>query len=241
MVWGAGMALMLAGCGDAPPARLMLVATPASPAIVPQALGATAQQFLGPGAGGGASGGGAGSGPSQGGSPGSRPLIRPDLLTPGSGTAYRLRQSRARALGLAAERPLRPGLALTGQAMIGAGRLDYRLPQGLGILRDPARITFDTRFAELEAGLAWRRDLTPEAALRLGLAAGLHHSRTRTHVSSALLEIRNKSRQTDPYLALRGDLELRPEVLPGRLHLGGELRLVPGAGVSAGQRLSLEF
>lgn len=240
MVCGLGLALLPAGCGDAPPARLMLVATPAQPSIVPQALGATAQQFLGPAA---------GAGPAQGGSPGSRPLIRPDLLTPGSGTAYRLRQNRARALGLTTERPLRPGLALTGQAVMGTGRLDYRLPQGLGILRDPARITFDSRFVELEAGLAWRRDLTPDAALRLGLAAGLHHSRTRTHVSSALLEIRNKSRQTDPYLALRGDLELRPGALtgaltgalPGPLRLGSELRLVPGAGVSAGHRLSLEF
>lgn len=170
------------------------------------------------------------------------PLIRPDMLSPGSDTPYRLRQSHAHAIAVRIARPLRPGLDLTGRLALGRGETLYDLPEGLGVLRDPTTIRFTTEFALLEAGLTWQRRWRGTVAAEAEVAAGLRETRTRTHVTSALLDVRSSSRHRDPYIALRGGIELSANAgrAPG-VFLGAEVRLFPGKTATIGSRLALRF
>jgi hypothetical protein len=170
------------------------------------------------------------------------PLIRPDMLSPGSDTPYRLRQSLANSVAIRVARPLRPGLDLTGRLALGRGSTVYDLPDGLGVLRDPTTIRFRTHFALLEAGLAWRRPLRGTMVAEVEVAAGLRETRIKTHVTSALLDVRSASRHRDPYIALRGGIELSAnDGQAPKIFLGAELRLFPGETATIGSRLALRF
>lgn len=169
-------------------------------------------------------------------------LIRADMLSPGSDTDYRLLQSRSRSIGLHAKQPLGRNLSATARLTLGEGRTAYSLPQGLGILRDPATIRFETSFATLETGLAWHHSLLPGLSGTVEMALGARQTHTRTHVSSALLDVRSKSRQVDPYIALRTGIELTPRQNSGvGVHLGAEARIFPDQGVTIGQTLAVSY
>lgn len=163
------------------------------------------------------------------------------MLSPDSDTAYRLVQSRSRSVGIRAEQPLRHNLSATARLTLGEGRTTFALPQGLGILRDPATIRFATRFSTIEAGIAWRRPVLPGASSTVEMALGLQHRQTKTHVSSALLDVRSTSYQRDAYIALRGGFDIQPGQGRGGGHFGAEARLFPGKGVTIGQTLTLSY
>lgn len=220
------------GPGFAPQTRIIATQGPEDNVFIVPALDRTAQEFLGL----------SGSGPSPPPRDGPAVVIRPDMLSPGSETAYRLVQSRSRSVGLQAEQPLGRTLSATARLTVGEGRTAYALPQGLGILRDPANIRFKTRFATVESGIAWRREVWPGVSGQVEMAFGMRHTRTGTHVSSALLDVRSKSRQRDSYIALRGGFDVRPVQDRGaEVHLGTEARFFPGKGVTLGQTLELSY
>lgn len=230
----------------APPAcRLSLVAGPGDGAYVPGALEATAAAFLGPGSG-GASGTGTTTGPTTGPTTGTgtgfpRLRLDRDTLSPGSGTAFRV--PRNRSLGLRAEisHPLGGSLRAYAALSAGVGQHDYLLPQGLGPLVDPMRIGFRTLSLTPEAGLVHIRPLPvlPGAHLRLKAGAGVALTRTRTHLTSALLDVSSRKDSAQPYLSLGAGLLLDPEG-PGQLELAAAGRLGKGGkGVLRGEvRLS---
>lgn len=200
---------VLVGCGAdcrAPDCRLSLTTGPGDGAYVPGALEATATSFLGPSSAGSGSGGGAGGGPA--GSP--RLRIDRDTLAPGSGTAFRV--PRNQSLGLRAEvsRPLAPGLR--GYAALGGavGRHDYLLPQGLGPLTDPMKFSFRTVSLTPEVGVVHERALS-DAQLRLSTGVGVSLTRTRTHLTSALLDVSSRYDAAMPYVSLGAGLVLAPQ------------------------------
>lgn len=234
-------ALAMTGCGgdrqDQGPAQdfvpqisLFAVQGPEDSVFIPAALERTALEFLGPPRPAGAA--------ASGGAP---PLIRPDMLSPGSTTTYQRTQSQARALGIRAEHPLHANLSATARMTLGEGRSVYVLPQGLGVLRDPTTIRFDTRLATLESGLAWHQELLPGVAGTAEMALGLRYTQTRTHVLSALLDVRSQNGQRDGYIAFRGAVGLHPGPGRGALDIGAEARLFPGQGVTFGHTLTLRY
>lgn len=172
-----------------------------------------------------------------------RLLIQPDALSPGSDTPYRLEHSRARSVGLRVDQPLRGNFSATARVMLGRGTTVYTLPEGLGVLDEPTTIRFDTDFVQAEAGLAWNRQISRRVATETEVALGLQETRTKTHVTSALLDVRNTSRHTFPYVALRGGFDLLQGSRDKRakVHLGAEARLFPGKGLTLRQTLSLLY
>lgn len=227
--------------GFAPQIRVFVVQGPEDNAFIPAALEATAQAFLGRQESSVAPTGTVGGGSSR--PVGSRPsgLIGPDTLSPDSDTEYQLLRSRSRSVELRAEQTLRQNLSATARLTLGAGETVYTLPQGLGILRDPTTVRFMTRFATIETGLAWRRPWLPYTSTNVEMAAGLQHRQTKTHVSSALLDVRNKSRQRNAYIALRGGFDITRKAGRGGGHIGAEARLFPGKGVTIGQTFALSY
>lgn len=219
-----------------PECRFSLTAGPNDGAYVPAALEATAAAFLGPGS-------GAGTGPGAGSGGTGFPRLRLDreTLSPGSGTDFRV--TRNRGIGLRAEltRPLEGDLRAYAALSLGAGQHDYLLPQGLGPLVDPMRISFRSLSLTPEAGLVHDRALPglPAARLRLSAGAGVALTRTRTHLTSALLDVSSRSDLAQPFLALGIGLMLDPEG-PGQAELVAMGRLGKGgAGVLRGElRLS---
>jgi hypothetical protein len=152
--------------------------------------------------------------------------------------------TRNRSLGLRAEisRPLSPGLRAYAALSAGAGQHDYHLPRGLGPLTDPMRISFRTLSLTPEAGVVGDRALPDPfsgARLRLSAGAGVVLTQTRTHLTSALLDVSARNDMAQPYLHLGVGLVLDPEG-PGQLELAAGGRLGKGGqGVLRGEmRLS---
>lgn len=147
-------------------------------------------------------------------------LIDPDVLKPGGDTPHRL--VRDRGLSLAHERtaPLAGQTRLYARATAAVGQSVHALPEGMGVLTDPARIGLTSLTLQPEIGL--RRDWQL-GRTRLGgaLGLGVQTSLTETTITSALLDVRHRSVETMPYASLR--LNAGPD--HGRLSASVELRV----------------
>ncbi|WP_326298610.1 hypothetical protein [Mesobacterium hydrothermale] len=182
-------------------------------------------QFLGPGRGSGGSGGGL-----------------HDSLS--SGLGVRVVPGAASELGL--------GLRWRG-ALPGAGGLDwrlglraatgharYRLPEGIGVLRDPMQVRISHWMLTPEAGVV--ADLGPLGPLRLeaGLSAGVDLLGTQGRFTSALIALERVDRWSDPFaaveLGLRGGSGAARDPL-GTLRLRRSARF--GTQVTLGLSLAL--
>lgn len=235
LVWPFAVAYGVLGCApmdegaarpvcNAADCSLSVVLGPGDGSYVPAALEATAAAFLGPGGGSGAS---SGSGSAAGGLP--RIRLDRDTLSPGKGTLYT--EPRNQSLGLRAEatRPLWHGLQGYGAMSLGAVRHDYRLPQGLGPLTDPITVAFRTVYATPEIGVRYDFAIggLPGVAGRLSAGTGIALGHTRTHLRSALLDVRSTTTTTQPFVSLGAGLVLDP---PGT----GQVELVAGGRMGKG-------
>ena len=116
-------------------------------------------------------------------------------------------------------------VTLTSGLQAGVHNLRGTLPDGVGVLTDPARI--DMRAASLAAQITAGRSMAIGPHLQLGYAAGVGvmQINAATHVQSALIDVRGRSRQTLPYLVAQGRLSGA-----GNLALAGDvLVFLPGA------------
>lgn len=234
---GLGLSLVLAGlagCAPCPDCRVEAVLGQDRRAMADPALRAAAAQFLGDAAGPGRPGAGGPGGGSSSGLP--RFRIDPDVLGPDSTTPYRLARNRQIALRLGHETALGRGLALDGGIRVGLGHSAYDLPQGMGVLSDPARIGFASLSVMPEVSLVRRIPLGRlEGRLRLG--GGWQVARTRTTVRSALLDLRHTG------TTRRGTVWLGAGLAdPARgLDLAGEVRLNQGGTPEFGAELRLRL
>lgn len=145
-----------------------------------------------------------------------------------SGAAWTARRQVGPRLHLRAEsrHGMGEGVALVARGNYRLAETRVRFPQGIDIFTDPA----DARILghEISAEIGVSADLPiGDATPMEGFAgAGLSAAWTRTHVTSALLDVRSRERIVTPYLALglsralsggldlRGDLRLAREALP---------------------------
>lgn len=236
---GLGLSLVLAGlglagCAPCADCRVEAVLGQDRRALADPALRAAAAQFLGDAAGPGRPGdAGPGSGTSSG-----LPRFRidPDVLGPDSTTPYRLARNRQIALRLGHETALGRGLALDSGIRVGLGHSVYDLPQGMGVLSDPARIGFASLSVMPEVSLVRRIPLGAlEGRLRLG--GGWQVARSRTTVRSALLDVRHTG------TTRRGTVWLGAGLAdPARgMELTGEARVNQGGSPEFGAELRLRL
>ncbi|ARE41525.1 hypothetical protein RGUI_3384 [Rhodovulum sp. P5] len=169
------------------------------------ALEATALQFLGPFAPGGGSGGGGGAG------------LGVDDLAPDSDTPYDLTKDRLLGIALVAKYPLSNRVSALADVDLSYGQSRYNLPEGIGVFVDPTVIEFNTFALTPEIGVAAR--LWETGAIRVDgeMALCRQYAKTRTKVSSALLDIKNVSY---PEIGCtRLGLDVSSPRLPGKLRV----------------------
>lgn len=194
--------------------RLSLTLGPGDGAYIPGALEATADAFLQP-----TSNPPTGTGSGATASPGNPPSLRiqldRDTLSPSSGTAYT--ETRNQSIGLRGEasQPLLGALDGYAAVSVAIGRHDYALPQGLGPLIDPIKVRFQTVSATPEIGLRYDQPLTflNGISLRLSAGTGVVFSHTRTHLTSALLNVSSATNAAQPFVGVAAGVIIDP---PGR-------------------------
>ena len=86
-----------------------------------------------------------------------------------------------------------------------ATRLRYRLPEGLGILRDPIDLRINTLKGDMAFGLALEGGPRTFKG-RLHLGAGASVARVRTSVTSALLDVHHSTFLTEPFVTVGGEI-----------------------------------
>lgn len=171
------------------------------------ALDSAVERFTGPGQGGGGSGGGLGGGGSL-----------------GSGSIpYSLRYSREGAIGVVTEGPVRlfaaapgdPALSWQLRTTLGAGSARWLLPEGAGIFVDPITVRSTTTHAEADLRLvqsfALLRRLPGDLRLDLSGGGGLRRTHSDLALDSALIRVRDTTRETRPYLAASAALGWGPK------------------------------
>lgn len=202
---------LLTACGEAVQTSHRLVLSTTDDGLVPAALGATADQFIGaPAARPTKPGGGA--------THASWLRLDRDTLSPDSDTPHRRTVSQRVALRSEARLPLGHGFEGVGALTASASRSRYALPKGLGVLADPTQIGFDAVALDPSLGLNWAHPLMPGARAHLGLAVGQEVARVRTTVRSSLLDVTNLSTQRQGYVEVAAGLELAPP-RPGAIAL----------------------
>ncbi|MFZ1467638.1 MAG: hypothetical protein WAT09_01535 [Paracoccaceae bacterium] len=211
---------------------MALTASPGDGSYVEGALGATADQFLEPGAS-AATTARLERDPDRAGALPRLPLDR-DTLSPGSDTAYSVTRNRGLGLRAEVEQPIGTLAGVQTRGFVamraGIGQHDYFLPQGLGPLSDPTAIDFVTGRLGVEVGLTQDRPLwrNPDLDLRLSLSAGHDLTQTHTTVQSALLDVSNTHVEGRSYLALGAGLLWQPAGRGPQVELHGEARLLDG-------------
>lgn len=127
-----------------------------------------------------------------------------DMLKPGSDTPYRQRVDRNLGVRITHLVPVSAQSHLTAGLRLGVGQHGYRLPAGLGPLRDPIAIRFRRLVIGPELGLRHRRPvvLPPGAALELSVLAGHEVTLLDSHLTSALLDVRSRDSFGQSHLTL---------------------------------------
>jgi hypothetical protein len=224
----------MVGCtGDARP-ELRLAGGQATGLVVPEALEAAGEQFLGPDF------ASAGLGIGGRGGPGfDRRLLRPDATTP-----FRQTSSQTVTVGLSwpvvlAQDGHGGTVELVPSLGLGVARLGYVLPDGIGILVDPMTVNIQSLHLTPEVALRYRPGVRLPGDLRIEAFAGtgVHMAQSRTQLRSALIALDGKSRQSLPYLTagtvLRRDMLGMTLAVSARRkgpvthHLGLEYRFRP--------------
>lgn len=222
-LWVCGAVWLIAACDTAnisPCCAVALLAGQEDRAHIPGALQATAEQFLGPAPG----------------MPPDTPRDTPpdtplaglgrDSLSPNSATPHQTLQDRRIGLRLQASQRIAgkspalqtPTLQTTVFAALEAshGHSLHSLPQGVGILADPARISFDSLALTPELGVTQQIGLHNGLSLRLGASIGQRHAKVRTHFGSALLDVTNHSQQVTRFVRLEAALRRQDPAHPQR-------------------------
>ncbi|MEO1551246.1 MAG: hypothetical protein AAFR93_12585 [Pseudomonadota bacterium] len=88
-----------------------------------------------------------------------------------------------------------------------AARLRYRLPEGLGILKDPIDLRINALGGTASFGLAVEGGGDPVQG-RLHFGAGVSVARVRTSVTSALLDVHDTSFVSEPFVTMGGEVSL---------------------------------
>lgn len=221
-LWVCGAVWLIAACDTAdisPCCAVALLAGQEDRAYIPGALQATAEQFLGPAPG----------TPPAPGIPPDTPLtgLGRDSLSPNSATPHQTLQDRRIGLRLQANQRIAgqtPRLQTTVFAALEAshGHSLHSLPQGVGILADPARVSFDSIALTPELGVTQQIGLRDGLSLRLGASVGQRYAKVRTHFGSALLDVTNHSQQVTRFVGLEAALRRQDPTHP---HRGQEFAL----------------
>jgi hypothetical protein len=140
--------------------------------------------------------------------------IDPDVLGPDSTTSHRLVADRSIGWRRSAAIDLGQGWQVRGAGTLALGQSRHDLPEGMGVLTDPARIAVTSLSVQPELGLARQFDLGP-ATVTAGASVGLQVSRNRVTVRSALLDVTSHSVTTAPYAL--ASVEVQPQDVPGTL------------------------
>lgn len=99
-------------------------------------------------------------------------------------------------------------LPLARRLILETGQVSARLPDGIGIFRDPARLTAQYLSLAAEVDLVHAFPLTTAGDLRLSLTGGAVASLSRARLRSALLDVESRGVSRHPYLRL--ELEAAP-------------------------------
>jgi hypothetical protein len=98
------------------------------------------------------------------------------------------------------------GVTVTTSLQAGYQHLDGTLPQGFGILTDPIQIEMWSQSLALQMMLGDSRQLPGGMTLSYAAGAGVAQVDAATHLQSALLDLRGRSRLTLPYTVVQGRL-----------------------------------
>lgn len=165
-----------------------------------------------------------------------------DTLSHGSKTPYSQSHSLQTRLSGRAELPLGRHVSLDGGVTLAKGKSKYLLPVGAGVLIDPITIKFQTTSAELEAGFSWRFDATDRLSTRFELGGGGSVARTRTHITSALLDVENTSNSKAGFIYTGVGVRLgQGSPHNPALSLNSRVKYYPRMGVSFQTGVSLEY
>lgn len=208
-----GGVLLLAGCagvaGDVSVAPVLRVSQKDG-AYAPAALDRAVEDFVGPSRTGRVSATGRGRAAS-----GFPDLDRDSVFGNAGAIRYRTRSSQEVAAGVRVERAVGATRTLQAQLLAGRGGARYLLPDGAAAFKSPIAIRARSRFAEARGGLSQALPMGPiPGRASLSGGAGLRLTDSRLHVTSDLLDVRSRNRQTSPFADLR--LEYRPDALPAR-------------------------
>jgi hypothetical protein len=199
-VWGAVLALALAGCIHTHEASVGLRVAQADLAYGPAALEHAVAEFLGPSSK-PAEGGMRSSGTREGG----RKKARADIN-------YQEIVGREVVFVLAAKHPLTQGWRIDGDVRLGQGQVKYVMPAGS--LRVPFRqgflslanpVTLDARNQFIEAEVLLVRDITQPlpGILTLGAGGGVRGTQSRLKVQVDPIKIDSRYKQTQAFGALQ--------------------------------------
>jgi hypothetical protein len=166
--------------------------------------------------------------------------IDKDTLSADSDTVYAEQASSKLQLRAGVERALGDHAALVGGVSLSRGASRYFLPDGAGVLVDPITINFDTTGIEVDAGLAVFTGRRIESRFDIGIGGSL--TDTRTRITSALLNVTNKSTYSAGFIYTGVQLAVRP-ANPGqpKLQLNARVKYYPDAGVSVRSAIALAF
>ena len=124
--------------------------------------------------------------------------IDSDTLSSGSNIAFTRKVSPKLQASAILAQPLSTHFSIRGRASVFAGKSEYYLPVGAGLLVDPTTIKFVTTGVEIEAGLAYKSGSNVRSVIELG--AGQTHTDTRTRINSALLDVSSASSDRSSYI-----------------------------------------
>lgn len=162
---------------------------------------------------------------------------------PGETLAYTLPRSQMLGVRLQAERAMSDKAAWVASVGASLGRSDYRLPDGAGILVEPIDIKFRTGTVDLAAGA--RRRLIDGRWMDIDLTgtAGILVTRTKTHITSPVLDVEHWDTQDFPYVsvALRLTPHLSRNKNAPRPYVTIGARAYPGVGGRYVAELGLQF
>ena len=173
---------------------------------------------------------------------GASPLIdiNEDTLSSAGGVEFSQTHSRKTEAAVGLKKHLSGKWHATTRARLFAGQSSYHLPQGAGVLTDPIDISFRTRGAGVEAGLLFETGDRVISAFEIG--AGQTYTRSRTHIRSALLDVRSDTSNTSGFVYSAIQVGLRPaKTQKPSLSLRTIAKFYPGEGGSLQTGVVLGF
>jgi len=166
--------------------------------------------------------------------------INENTLSSSGGVKFSQTRSHKTEAAVGLKKKLTGKWSATARARLFAGQSSYHLPEGIAPFSDPIDISFRTRGAGVEAGLLFETGERVTSAFEIG--AGQTYTRSRTHIRSALLDVRSDTSDTSGFVYSAIQVGLRPgKIKKPSLSLRTIAKYYPGEGGSVQTGVVLGF